>query len=639
MRYILSPTLISAAVYCVIANLNIASAAPLAACPSTGNKTTISASGKTDSTDTNIIQTAINNMATLSGGGTVLVSAGTYSLPSATLILKPNVTLCAPNRAVFKRTAATFGYILDTGNTDGIVANNTGLVNLTFDGGPIALRGNNLRVESNIFQNVKRSDAEVAANVDPFGRFGLWLRAASASTITNNDFINLEYGGIFGHSITSNSTISSNTFNKVSEPIHLFCASDLSISKNTMSQLTRMGIEIQIDSNPAEPAKYPACTTNPRVTITRNVINGWLPSNPQNLITAISTEKLAASYVTYNTATCGAGCNNLDPTIPSLGLEISTSDSTPVASNTITGFNIGIQINDANKLGIINNAIYDTNSAIIKAGNAPALSSLTINYNYIVNAQSKGIDGNWGLTTNPVINGNTIIRTAGKWNSDITRSGDASYVAIKAGNTANGSLPLSIKSNKVLFMGSAVSGFETRGIMLTGTPAGLTLDGNWIGWIGSATQTAYGNGIQINNENASKSVNLTNNVFQNLTLLTSGWECLFTATGNNAINMTSLGQYCVTPLASPYQVSILQPSVSLTSSTATPPTGYLFGKSYSATIPSGFTFKNWAFGDGSTRTTTNPDSQWFYASASRLAIVFATGPSGSLTAKEAEFNN
>lgn len=258
MRAISSSAIVlAAASYCAMAQFNTAMAAPLATCPSTTNKVTISASGKADGTDTTAIQSAINAMAAKSGGGTVLVSAGTYSLPAAMLILKPNVTLCAPNRAVFKRTASTFGYILDTGAIDGVVANNTGLVNLTFDGGPVALRGNNLRVESNVFQNVSRTAAEIAANVDAFGRFGLWLRAASASSIINNDFLDLEYGGIFGHSIAAQSAISGNTFSRVSEPIHLFCASDSTIANNTMSQLSRMGVEVQIESNQSEPVKYP----------------------------------------------------------------------------------------------------------------------------------------------------------------------------------------------------------------------------------------------------------------------------------------------------------------------------------------------------------------------------------------------
>ncbi|TAK94087.1 MAG: hypothetical protein EPO09_10595 [Aquabacterium sp.] len=340
-----------------------------------------------------------------------------------------------------------------------------------------------------------------------------------------------------------------------------------------------------------------------------------------------------------NTATCGAACGNLDPNIASLGLEISTSGLTTVYSNTVTGFNVGVQINDANTLTVMYNAIYDTGTAIVKAGNAPALNSLSINRNYIVNAQANGIDGNWSITSNPVISGNTIIRTAGKWATDSTRSGDAAYVAIKGGNTASGSAPLSIKSNKVLFMGSAVSGFEARGVMLTGTPTGLSLDSNWIGWVGNSTQAAYGNGVQINNGNASQGVSLTNNVFQGLSLLTSGWECLFTASGNNAINMTSLGQFCAAPLASPYTVAIVQPTVTLTTSSASVPSGYLFGKNYSASIPSGFTFKNWALGDGSPRVTTNPDTQWFYSSANRMAVVFASGSNGALTVKDAAFSN
>jgi hypothetical protein len=608
-------------------------AATLVACPSSTYVYPVSPSNTAGVADfTNISK----GIATLAGtGGVVQLAAGTYQLPATALSIPSKVSLCAPNGAVLKRADGFFGPIAVAG-AEAAPASQVGLINLTFDGGSVFLFGSKFRVEANVFKNGVRTDKEKLDNADAFGKFGLWLQTASATQVINNDFINFEYGGVFGRAISANSAISGNTFTKVSEPIHLFCVSDTVISRNKMSQSTRMGIEVQAvaDDGYGHPIACP--TKNKNVTISNNEMRDWLFDPIEGNVSAISANDLVGkSAVVNNTAVCGAGC--VATPRKGFALELNVVDAAVASGNLFSGFGIGVMIGAANNLSVVNNAVYDAELGVSKEPAGRSFGVLNISGNYIANAQARGIEGMWTLVYALKIENNTVVRMSSP--DDQWRNGNNPFIGLALGPLSTSTSAASVTGNTVVLMGAPVAGFDARGVLLTGKPARLNLSGNWIGWVGAAGQAGYGSGIGINNGLASLNVVLHDNVFQGLDQLTLGWECDFDAAGNVAINMTTAAQNCTKSLVSGYQVTIAQPGASVSAPVGAKPGGYYSGKSFSATMPNGFAFKRWAFGDGSTRASTITDTEWFYAAAARLAVVFGFGANGALTAKEVAFTN
>ncbi len=609
----------------------LAQAAP-GLCATSGPTVAVSPSGSTSGKDSSRIQDAIDEMSMAANGGTVVLAPGTYLLALRPLWLKSDVTLCAPKGATIKRRDGSFGDLLKTMGTWNRGADNAAIVNITFDGGPIVLSGSGLRVESSTFQNVNRTASEKANNANNFGRMGIWLIDVRRTQIVRNTFRNLEYGGIFGHSVSDQSAITDNTFEQVYEPIHLFCPQKTEFSRNTASGIGRMGIELQVVF-PGNVEKMPPCETLDGISIHHNHLRDWVLTPNKELITGISTERLKDSSVHHNTLTCGAGCNNLDPTVASIGIESSTRGQSMATYNTIRGFHGGIVINDADDLLINRNAIYESTIAIDKAGNEPVSKTLTIDHNLIANARWKGIQGAWQLVNSLTITNNLITRNAGKWASDNAQSGDGSYAAITVGNLSPSSTRTTdIVGNTIAFKGNSTSSQEMRGIMLVGVKPNISIRDNWIGWSGPAQQPLHGLGLTINTNDSSKGVALANNVFQNLLNVSVGWECKYSAGTNTAINMlpNTLGQQCTKPLADPHQLLIPTTVASATplSTSNGAPASAVFGKKLEAKVPPGYNVKAWFAGDGQ-KGTGNAATYWYDTDTDRTASVVLTGPHGA----------
>jgi hypothetical protein len=566
-------------------------------CPTFGR---VSASPTNAATGTDLVnlQAKIDARAN-AGGGTVVLSSGLYTF-NAPIILRSGVSLCAPSGATLKWKGASVGYLLTTGPNNSGAANGASLLNLTFEGAAVFIKGDNVRIEANTFQNINRTALEVQNGADLFLRFGLWLSEVSRLNLTHNRFLNLEGGGIFGGDVFSNSVISNNAFNQTLEGIHVFCTSDTTYSNNTMTDVVRMGIELQIDAlNPNDPNaqahSVSRCSTLKNVIVQSNRMTDWRLVSYDNLITGISTEKLSG-VVSNNVLTCGAGCDGLNPAKASFGIEVSGSGVFSVLNNTVTGFYGGIITNDGVTVDILNNAIYNADSAIVKANNASVTQRYRVENNQIENARYRGIHGAYYLTTGATMSNNLITRRAGAWAGDNARSGDQAFSAMVVGGTSPGTAPVNVSGNKVLFEGTAIQGFEARGIMLAGAPNGANISNNWIVWQGSSMETGYGSGIQINGTNDSAGVTLTGNTFQRLGLVSDGWECLFVASNNVRVNMAADVGSCSSNLTASYQVAV--PTVQISPSTLTASVSGSKTVNWSATSSATPSSTNWYFGDG-----------------------------------------
>jgi hypothetical protein len=565
-------------------------------------------------TDAKNIQRAIDLASTT--GGTVIFGDGTYLInPADTIGLKPNVTLCSKTgQAVLKLNSADSGYLLNPFNErriETVKINNINIYNLVFDNGVVIASGDNYKIRSNTFRNIKRILAG-----DAFWS-GLGFLDTSNSVASGNVFQYIGHMAIYAEGI-DHVSIANNYFSNVYQPIKVAAkarAEAISITGNIASGITYMGIEVQSSS------------FLPGIVVSNNVLTNWKDIDQgANFPFGLSIVTGDSATVKDNTVVCGAGCRGSKL---GLGIEIAGRGKTVVSNNTVSDFHIGIQVNDNANIKVLANAIYKSEIGIYKT-QGEATVSLLIDSNQIENPRLFGIGApNWERIAAPVISNNLITRTPGSWPSDTTVGSPATFYGMYAGPSAPGTTPMQIKGNRFTFEGAPVANLAMFGIFIpggTGIFTGMTIADNWFG---SLATTPYGTATVLNSPGANIGVNLTNNVFQNLsTVNLGGPDTNYVASGNRSVNMQA------TALWPNQQVAI--PSVKInpvsTTVTTSPNKSILF-------TPSGYgTFASpiWASGDGylstavwATRTYNHPST--FDPPVTLNPRLIVSHPSGAIS--------
>lgn len=575
-----------------------AQAASAATCPTLN---VMPVSPVSSAADFNNIQNAINTAAALSGGGTVVLSAGTFQIDSATPIsLKANVALCSTSGAIVKYARSPANVVVAAGDYyANVSADNAQIANITFDNGIVLLHGDTIAVTGNTFQNIPQDNGTWGA---------LGMDRATHVTISGNKFKDLVNGGITGFDI-ANVLITGNSFSNVWQGVSVhndhIPTTSIAVTGNTMDKLTRMGIEIM-------------GLHGRNVSVENNRLTNW---NYQNLTPTVDLIGLSivsgdSASIKNNTLICGAGCartpvashfpDNRDcdesvlvgqtPTWMNQkgwGLEIAGIGSTAVSGNTVQGFAVGVVIGTPTEtISVNNNAIYNAVHGIDKA-EGPTTVTSKIENNYIDNARSTGVTGTWNVAANTVIKGNLITRQPGIWAAD----GTCAFNGIVSSAAPSGSSPMVIDGNRILFEGAPLSGFTARGVVLAGWQGDLSGTDIKNNWIGNSYSSAYGSGLYLNAPGSSTGVKLTNNTLQNLTAATTGVSESYYAsptTGNLAINMPGTAVFVAQP-------NTFLPSVSINpgSASGTGPMTVTWSE------PTAWTFANaptWYLGDGATAT-------------------------------------
>jgi hypothetical protein len=597
---------------------------PYVACPTTKVTKLSPVGNTTTSADFDAIQKALNAAST-QGGGTVVLNPGTYAIVSQVpLVIKSNVTLCAPSGATLKYVGATSGQLLVPGTIySDTPANNSAILNLTFDNGIVLLQGDKVRFERNTIQNITTF---AATNTSVWGGSG--GGPLSNATILHNRFSNLTRTGFMGYTI-SNSLIKENTFENVAEPIHIFDIWASKVVGNFGTGTRRMAIEIQRNTTTPD-------ASLPGLVISDNRFVNWVADANQDNVIALSIVAGQSAEISRNTLICGSGCFG---STKGWGMEIAGSGTTKIQGNTVQAFALGIGIAaPTESVNVVQNAIYDADVAITKFNNGYTTKSYLIDSNHIENARSSGISASdWYMAYNPVLQNNVIIRKAGYWAGDSTRS----YSAIGSAGLAADSAPMVIQNNVLLFEGAAVPGFSPTGIFLAGYNGNLTgtnISNNRIGTDGVAS---YGQAINLNSWGSSTGVKLTNNKFQNLSNVVTGVpENGFVATGNTAVNMSGSA---ISPSSLAPNQQVAFPTIGITPGSATG-TGPLKVK-FSATGSQSFVPYAWLAGDGTlaltSATATSPTSSVSYTyllSAVRKARLLSLHPSGAVALSGATVN-
>jgi pectate lyase-like protein len=211
--------------------------------------------GTTD--DTNAIQRAIR----ATHQGTLLFPAGTYKVTKP-LLLQGNVTYQGQGQPVLTGTNGDALFVFQDGN-----ANNITITGIVFDNGQIRTEGRqippkNVHITGNVFRNLAIVTDNWTLQNAIFGWGGL-----IESSIDHNTFSNLLANGSTRPDGTSDSIgksiiigimmygldrtrISDNTFDRVGQGIkicfsQLYPSSDVYIGNNVMTNIHRMGMEIQ----------------------------------------------------------------------------------------------------------------------------------------------------------------------------------------------------------------------------------------------------------------------------------------------------------------------------------------------------------------------------------------------------------
>jgi hypothetical protein len=314
---------------------------------STLNVVTFGAAGDGKSDDTAAIQAAVNASAS---GDTISFPAGSYKISSAITI---------QSSRTYSGTSAT---ILIPGGKYSFATpynstNNLTITGLIFDGGPIAIQGdgtspaNNITITKCTFQNITDQGTDWTTHQ------GIFITGIANSYITYNTFHNILPGGSaglasgYGNGIwannVSNTTISNNIFDTVSEGMYLTSDSKVNragivIANNAFTNVHRMGIEMQINLSTVE--------------ITANTFSAYLNPFPDtfgiSFASPSSTATIqgntmiamppATTFVRYGYAIEAAGINTqvLGNSIQgnwSAGVAIGGSQNLSVTGNTLCG--------------------------------------------------------------------------------------------------------------------------------------------------------------------------------------------------------------------------------------------------------------------------------------------------------------
>jgi parallel beta-helix repeat protein len=185
----------------------------------------------------------------------------------------------------------------------------------TFTDAPILCQDGAFNIHGNTFSNEQ---------------LGIMVVDDTNSQYVNNTFTGGGGGGIYGYP-GSNNTYSNNTFDNVSEPIHLASATcaNITVSNNTITRAQRYAIEIQL------------AATN--LTVSNNIISQWLANGNQGAETARTGISIASSG-TGISVTNNQIIQNLAPGTPyyvntGAGLEIMGDNNVTVTGNTFYGWN------------------------------------------------------------------------------------------------------------------------------------------------------------------------------------------------------------------------------------------------------------------------------------------------------------
>ncbi len=323
-----------------------------------------------------------------------------------------------------------------------------------------ASRGpNNSRIENNHFENG-------AVGIELYSVTHLTIAHNVADTLTDGDWLHItNFGG----------------------------GDDVTISGNTLSNLYRMGIELQ--QGPWG-----------RLKVTDNQILSWAVNHSTNGPWGISLAIAGAgALVRNNTITetsLGTGGEF------AYGIEVG-GDHSVIEGNTIRGFQIGIVVQGAPFATISNNRLIDQTSEGILFSNAGAELETRVQENTIENPRYFGILNDSTNWAGSVFTDNRISRSGGHW------AGDASGVF-------NGFQTTSLYAKGPLtFIGNVIEqtaaspppGFSFRAILVYGSYAGDRYEGNDIS---SRSSAPFGYGFYSPQANSLNGASFEGNSFHNL---------------------------------------------------------------------------------------------------------------------------
>jgi hypothetical protein len=527
------------------------------------------------------IQAAINASAP---GDTIAFPTGTFNL-SNTLTLLGNRNYVGDSGSILKMNSGLTGSPpvarLNQGQDVNVL-----IQRLTFDanfvgaGLQISVNGggsapaSHISVQNNTFENTKWTS-------DPGG--GVWQTAGiyqpngiTDSVIQGNHFIN-DGWGIESYT-PNNLTVSGNDFTTINGnamQFEVFKASFLNgnnivVSGNTGQNLGRMAIEFQGNSgsqNPIQPQ------------FSDNVFRNWAAS--------ASPSAFGMSIVTGSGATVRG--NILTGGVHGYGMEVGGLNAV-VTGNVVQGFGESVAIGSAPGLTLSGNMLEGASDTGILRYNSADAPGMNIVNNTIQNPQNYGIwmqqVRGWGGST---ISGNVILRTGGAWTTDAT--GSSTFTAI---NLSPPGSPASVNGN--IFAQDAASppaAFNFMGVRVNGyygNFSGTTINSNVVL---SKSGTRVGTGIYGNAPGSFDGVTVNNNTFQNLRNASGGQGGAVSASGNLAINTTSLAWL-------PAKTLVTTPPVARFTATpvgGTSPVTVSFDAS-SSTGSNGLSSFAWYFGDG-----------------------------------------
>jgi hypothetical protein len=593
------------------------------------------------------IQLALDNAAKTKG--IVRLGSGTFSL-SGSLKMATGVTLCSSAGAALKWAGpAGPSFAIDGG-----VSSSIRVANITFDGAGIVLAGgSNAIIEANVFRNIKPAGLTETQNV--YGWTAIWLVDTASISIRKNVFIDLAAGGIAAWKLTGTSTarsvVSGNWFARMNQPIGMENAQYVSIESNEGYDIERMAVELVGTQLTGDPVK-----DHPGIVVSKNRFGNWKRFDTSACLgntecearyglMGISVVSSTGAIVENNVLDCGSGCVSADR---GWGIEFSSYGTARVNRNTVRGFTVGIQTHWGQTMTVEENALFDVRNGI-HSDAAGSIDNLTVRANQIEASVSRpdrdgfwsaGISPQWDHTGKVLITDNTITY---RTNPQLDQVG-GEYVGIAVAAARSGGTPGEISLNRILIEGAPAPGFDIFGFRLGGTNGSLTgtlVNNNWVAALGnyaSKQGTALDGGWQ---DNGTKGVILSNNVFQNLAHVNRfynyhGTNGVYTTSNNWAINMDSSaapvpnGPAPVLALAK----TVALPTISIAATPlplqlTTAPTTFKFVSNIAST-PAGFSTARWHSGTGPIAGAVKSFSGIYSPGATRIVRALARDGNGAV---------
>lgn len=340
-------------------------------------------------------------------------------------------------------------------------SNNTVFNGLTFNGNGIGgllqigvggsntIANINIRITNNTFQNcittpaggfdgaifdpVSLQNSIIDNNLIDSCANGIQIFNAGELTVSRNKFRNLTNAASGGSAIylVYNNAIVTTTFGR-----------GIVINNNTADGMARMFVEVQQVATPTYAVQG--------VVIKGNTGQGWTGSTTPFCISAESGTKFII---------IGNSC--ISALAVGYGIEINSPGSS-VEDNSISGFDVGIALEDCHESDIANNVISGASSdGILIANDGGSKINLKVHDNLIFNPKLVGILGNSASVAGSNISNNLISRSA------IT--GDASTTFIGIAITPP-TAPIVVDGNRInQLQTSPAGGFIFQGLRINGT--------------------------------------------------------------------------------------------------------------------------------------------------------------------------